>query len=120
MSLHNDLYSRMVIGQPEPEIGMGCSLLSHSDRHAASVIKVEGNVISVQRDHAKRLGKGGASESQEYEFSPNPRGAIYYFRRAKDGVWSEVYRNPVSGRWIKRGGYRLRLGERLEYYDYSF
>jgi hypothetical protein len=156
MSLHNELYGRMVIGQPEPEIGMGASILSYSDRHAASVIEIaekyrvggKGSyaslaeaklaaqalferkgvvvgieraeiVIAVQRDHAKRVDDNGMSESQEYEFSPNPKGMIDHFRKAKDGRWEQVCRSQ-KGHWRKSGGYGLRLGERLAYHDFSF
>lgn len=121
MSLHNDLYSRMVIGQPEPEVGMGCSILSYSDRHAASVSAVlKPDLIEVRRDHAKRVDGNGFSESQEYEFSPNSEGARSYFKRSKEGFWREVYRNPESGRWVLSGGVKLRLGQRLHYHDFSF
>ena len=33
-SLVNHLYSRMTIGEPEPTVGMGVTMLSWSDRNA--------------------------------------------------------------------------------------
>jgi hypothetical protein len=121
-SLQNHLYGRMVIGQPEPEVGMGATLLGYTDRHAATVIAwvAKTQVVSVQHDHAKRIDDNGMSESQTYEYSPDPRGHIEHFRRAKDGRWYQVRWNPETKRWNKTGGVGLRLGERRAYHDFSF
>jgi hypothetical protein len=121
-SLQNHLYSRMVVGQPEPEVGMGATLLGYTDRHAATVTAWDAKtqVVSVQRDHAKRIDRNGMSECQDYEYSPDPEGYVEHFRRAKDGRWQPIRWNPETGRWNKRGGDGLRLGERREYWDPCF
>jgi hypothetical protein len=122
MSLINQMYGAMVINAPKPEIGQGATTLGYSDRHAASVVEVlkGGELIAVQRDHAKVV-KGSAHDgSAEYEYEPNPDGPIYWFRRGKDGRWEHVYKNPESGRWKKSGGNGLILGMRREYYDPHF
>ena len=94
----------------EPEVGMGCTILCWTDRHAATVVEVRSaTTIVVQQDHARRVDKNGMSESQKYEYTPNPEATREVFTRRKDG------------RWKKRGGgYTLMLGERMEYHDFSF
>jgi len=118
-SVMNHLYSRSVNGQPEPEVGMGATFLHWTDRHAGTIIAWDGKVVTVQRDHAKRIDSNGMSEMQEYEYSPNPKGAVYHFRREKRGMWTEVRRNPSTGRWVKVGGAGLAIGYRRAYYDFS-
>ena len=141
-SLVNHLHSRGVIGQPDPVVGMGASILSWSDRHAASIYgvwikkpgkpeicqplseaaKLLGYSISrivVGRDIAKRVDNNGLSECQDYEFSPDPNARPYYFRIGRNGLWEQIAQNDV-GRWVKAGGQGLRIGKRDEYHDFSF
>ena len=40
--------------KPQAVVGMGCTVLSWTDRHAATVIKVTPKTITVQRDKATR------------------------------------------------------------------
>jgi hypothetical protein len=119
-SLINHVLSRAVIGQPEPVVGMGATLLCWTDRHAATVIRVEGNLVTVQRDNAKRIDSNGLSESQTYEYSANPNAATYTFRRTGHGTWQAVRFNANTKRWSKVEGEGLRLGERDTYHDFSF
>jgi hypothetical protein len=137
-SLVNHLHARAVIGQPEPVVGMGVTLLGWTDRYAGTIVEVEpiakGSVlVHVMRDESKVIAGSAHDGSAEYEFTPATSGARYTFRRNDDGTWSEVYRkvlewddegNPskVSPRWSKMtgGGKGLRIGEREEYRDPSF
>jgi hypothetical protein len=123
-SLTNHILSRSVIGQPEPQVGMGATILCWTERHAATIIQVWANrkqtYINVQEDHVRRVDKNGMSESQEYEFSPNPQGAISTYRRADDGSWHQVRFNSRTQRWRKTHGEGLRIGERAHYHDFSF
>lgn len=124
-SLQNHLYSRMVIGQPDVDINMPATLLSWTDRYAAtvtSVAKKAGKVtmIGVKRDKATRADKNGVSECQEYTFECDDSGTPYYFRQNKAGMWEEIALNKDSGRWVKTGGYGLRIGQRAEYRDPCF
>lgn len=129
-SMTNHLYSRAVIGQPEPEVGMGATILMWTDRHAATVAEIVYRsyatlVIAVQEDTARRTDTNGMSECQSYSYEPNPRGRIHYFRRRKNGTWQEVTRDRMTpGRVrylvVEGGGSGLRLGERSEYHDFSF
>jgi len=122
-SLVNHLHSRMVIGQPEPTVGMGATLLSWSDRNPATIIEVFSirttKFIVVQADKYKRIDQNGLNEIQKYEYSANPEGAKYTYRIGRDGKWEEVYLND-NKRWVKCGSQGLRIGERQRYYDFSF
>jgi len=119
-SMTNHLYSRMTKGQPEPTVGMGATILMWTDRKAGTVVDVMDNIIAVQEDTAKRVDDNGMSESQEYEYTPNPDAPNTWFRREKAGNWVEVFVNRKTNRWNKGGGRGLRLGERRQYRDVSF
>lgn len=138
-SLVNHLYSRAVIGQPEPVVGMGATVLSWTDRHAATIVSVgtqrfKGKdlvAIVVQEDRATVV-KGSCHDgSAEYEYAANPDGWRNEFVRGDDGKWFQVGRNilrydefdkPVfsSRLSVKKNGPGLRIGERQEHYDPSF
>ena len=119
-SLVNHIYSRSK--SPVPEIGMGATLLSWSDRHPATIIDIftkgKFTYIKLQEDDAKRIDNNGISESQVYEYSRNPNGSITYFR-LKDDNWESVYIDPDTNRF-KKGVGSVVLGMRQEYYDFSF
>lgn len=97
----------------DPEVGDPATLIEWSDRHAATVTAVTrfktgqraGQVrsISVRPDNARRIDNNGMSESQTYEFTPDPSRLEQTFRVNKHG------RTPG-----------LAVGFRSEYYDYSF
>ena len=91
---------------PTPEIGMGATECCYSDRHAYTIIKITPCTISVQRDIATRTDKNGMSESQSYSYEPDPKGRVIVLRKTKRG-------------WRYKGT-GFRIGERDEYYDYSF
>lgn len=105
-SLMNHLYSRM--NSAVPEVGMGCTMLSWTDRHAATVIRVLGpNAIEIQEDNAVRTDQNGMSDCQKYEYTPNPTGAV------------ELVKFTVKG-WLTTGKQHVMLGRRDSYYDFSF
>jgi hypothetical protein len=105
-------------GAPEPEVGMGATMLSWSDRDPYTIIKVTpyksgpnkglAREIVVQEDDSTRTDSNGMSDSQSYTFTPNPNGRTRVVRRRKDGS----FRTP--------GGTQFRIGSRDRYYDYSF
>ena len=105
--------------QTTPEVGMGATITMHSDRHAATIVAIEvfksgpkkGSIskIQVQQDKATRTDKNGMSECQEYTYTPNPKAQVQEFTLRKSGSWQEV--GGTSG---------LIIGERDEYYDFSF
>jgi len=95
-----------------PEVGMGATELWWSDRHAYTIVEVSGDKkrIVVQRDIAKRIDRNGFSESQTYEFTPDPTATRVVVTLRK------------NGRWVVRGTRHttFAIGFRQEYYDYSF
>jgi L-2-hydroxyglutarate oxidase LhgO len=101
-------------GQPVPAVGMGATLLGWTDRHPATIVAVGPNArwVDAQDDDYKRIDKNGMSESQEYEFSPNPKAPIVRYSLRKDGGYVRVG-DSMSGA-------RLRIGDRDCYYDFSF
>lgn len=123
-SFHNDLYARKTKGQPTPEIGMGATILSYSDRHAATIqdiiTKGKYQYLVVTKDDTKRIDNNGISEDQEYEYTPRPDGGKHYFRF--DGVrWVQYHFNSDTNRYNKvNHGYGLRIGQRLHYRDPHF
>ena len=97
-----------------PEVGMGCTINLHSDCHAATIIDVLSPTrVRVQQDTSKLVSGSQMSESQEYEFTPNPEGTKTTFSKRKNGLWIEVG-SP------RTGGTSLTIGERDEYYDPTF
>lgn len=122
----NNLMSEVGMAQTankDPQIGMGATLCMYSDRHAGTVISFDRQkkIIVIQRDEAIRTDKYGMSDMQEYEYKPNPNGGMYTFKFGKDNRWHEYVTNQSTGRLNKaKGGCGLILGERDEYYDFSF
>lgn len=94
-------------GEPTPTVGMGCTILGWSDRHAGTIVKVTPTQVHVQQDVATRTDKNGASEIQEYTYAPDTTAPVQVFRKTKRG-------------WRSTAGDGLRVGDRREYHDYSF
>ena len=107
-SLSNHLLSGTK-GQPTPEVGMGITILMWTDRQPATITRVSksGKVFWFKRDHAERRDANGMSESQTYEFFPNPEATEERASLRKNGAW-------------KCGSGQVRLGSRDKYHDYSF
>ena len=118
----NNLLLSGTNGEPEPVVGMGATILMYSDRHAASIIRVEKfksgphkgepRSIFVQEDAFVRTDANGMSESQSYAFSADPKGRVSEF---------SVRYGGDRKRWVEKDGTnRLRIGEREKYHDFSF
>jgi len=125
-SVFNHIDSRSVRGEPEPYVGMGATVLHWTDRSAATIIAVETirNVVYVttRDDNAVRKDKNGMSESQDYDYLPDPDGSIRVFKKhPKTGFWKFCVFNTETGRYVQqKHGSGLKIGVRDEYYDYSF
>jgi hypothetical protein len=123
-SLVNHVLSRAVVGQPEPVVGMGVTILHWTDRDAGTITAVDliGKQIqiTVQEDRALRIDQNGMSECQDYRHERNPHGRVSYHRRDPSGVWKEVAFNARTKRWVNLNGRGLRIGERRKYHDFSF
>lgn len=92
-----------------PEVGMGATILSWTDRHPATVVEVgeDKKTFVLQQDNAKRTDKEGMSECQSYEYTPNPSAPRKTVRLTPKG-------------WKIVGGHRVALGMRERYHDFSF
>ena len=112
-SLTNNIYANAQ--QETPVVGMGATELWHTDRHAVTIVSVSknGKRIEVQRDNAKRLDKNGLSESQTYEYTPNPDAPRLTYTLRRNGRWVAVGSGRVTGR-------ALLIGHRDEYIDPCF
>ena len=93
-----------------PRVGDAATIGYWSDRHAATVVYVSPSfkTIRVQRDNAKLVSGNIQSESQQYEYEPNPYGTITTARRTKRGY-------TAAG-----GSPRVYVGRRNEYRDPSY
>lgn len=92
-----------------PEVGMGATIYHWSDRTAATIIQVSGKRIVLQEDSAIRTDKNGMSESQSYDYSPDPNGRLWFATLRKDGNWKVSKSTEIVG-----------IGHRRQYHDYSF
>jgi hypothetical protein len=126
-SLQNDIRSRQVIGQPEPYVGMGATILSYSDRSAGTIVaayrygKHRQWVITVRVDDAVVVSGSEQDGSAEYEYRQRGYGAPeYMFRQLADGKWEGVSVNPETGRYVKAGYGGLAIGRREQYRDPHF
>lgn len=111
-SMTNLLYAQG--GHPEPEVGMGATILLFSDRHAATIVEVSDDKrsITVQRDWAHRTDKGGFSETQEYRYEFCPANPCQEFTLRANG------RYVLKGENLRQGR-TLLIGKRDEYYDFT-
>lgn len=97
-----------------PAVGMGATILMHSDRYPATIVEVRNpKTIVIQEDHAKRTDTNGASETQTYVFAPDLQGAKHVLTLRKNGTWMK------QGESMKHGTI-VRIGTRDKYYDFSF
>lgn len=110
--------------QPLPSIEegqTGATICVGSDRIPCTVIEAlhGGRVLRVREDLAVRTDDRGMSDSQDYEYHPNPEGAVRTFKVDSAGI----YRSAILscyGRWKMEGSSQLLVGERQKFYDYSF
>lgn len=125
-SVFNHIDSRSIRGEPEPFVGMGATVLHWTDRSAVTIVKIETirkvTYITTQDDNVTRKDTNGMSESQDYDYTPNPDGYLRVFKKhPKTGYWKFCVLNPDTGRYVQQThGSGLKIGVRDEYYDYSF
>jgi hypothetical protein len=145
-SVINHLQSRAVIGQPEPEVGMGVTLLHWTDRSAGTIVAVKtvgkALIIEITEDDAKVVAGSSFDGTAEYEFTSRPDASRLMYRREANGKWvrvgfkvtdyvqkehvnvdgtKEMRTRPVmSKRLSKIGGAGLVIGQRDAYRDPSF
>ncbi len=102
-------------GAPTPEVGMGATGLGWTDRHAYTIVAVGPDAawIDARRDVATRTDNRGMSDAQAYTYAPDPTAIPGRFTLRKNGAY------VAKGDGMKNG-YRLAIGYRAEYYDFSF
>jgi hypothetical protein len=104
-----------------PVVGMGVTVIGWTDRHAGTITRVSPSkkTIWYKRDKATRIDKNGMTDSgQKYEFSPDPTAKEETARAVKrhvrlDGV-------EMDAIFFMHHGQKILVGQRSEYYDFSF
>lgn len=110
--------------QIDPVVDMPATLLSWSDRAAATVtdvfVKNGRTIVEVTYDLSTVVRGSSVDGSAEYRYERDPSGSVRYFRREKTGEWICVRKNEDTGRWVKSGRGGILLGRRETYRDPSF
>lgn len=110
--------------QIDPEVDMPATILSWSDRAAATVTnmftKNGRKIVEVTYDISTVVRGSTADGSAVYRYERDPAGSVRYFRREKTGEWVCVRKNEDTGRWAKSGQSGILLGHRETYRDPSF
>lgn len=121
-SLVNHLMSTS--SNDEPTVGTPATLLSWSDRAAATVtdvfVKNGRTIVEVTYDLSTVVRGSSVDGSAEYRYERDPSGSVRYFRREKTGEWICVRKNEDTGRWVKSGRGGILFGHRETYRDPSF
>lgn len=126
-SVINHLYSRMTVDAPAPKVGMAATILSWSDRHAATVTEVSELCgarwlyeIRVVEDKVIVTSGSTHNGSATFAYSTNPAGVANIYRmNRKTRAWVKGYINQDTGKF-KMGQGGLILGCRDHYVDPSF
>lgn len=106
-SLINDLMSNTT---RVPEVGMGATRLSWTDRYPYTIVQViSERRIVVQADNYRVISGSAHDGSAEYEYTPYIGAPLVTVTKRKDGKWRE-----------REGNNLFTIGERSRYYDPSF
>lgn len=104
----------------EIKVGQGVTITFYTDRVPGTIVAVEGNIITIAEDDYVRVDNNGMSDCQEYEYTTNPNNQKYFARIEKDGRIQAVTKNSHTNRWNKTDSFRVGVGFRRAYYDFSF
>lgn len=126
-SVMNHLYSRMVVGEPAPEVGMGATILMWTDRRAATIVSVKASPgkryeyeIEITDDRTVLVSGNVNDGSAVWEERPDPDGyRTLYVKKRDSGEWVRAVRG-ANGRVKLERGAGLRIGERDTYRDPCF
>lgn len=93
------------------DIGMGATIRFGSDCYPVTVVGIStsGYKLTLQEDDARRLDNNGMSDVQDYEYTRNPNGNIYYAYRRANGAY-----------YLKGSKQQISLGFRRKFYDFCF
>lgn len=99
----------------KPVVGMGATRIMWSDRHAYTIVAVSNNNkrITVQRDRVAPV----PGEMNLYTYASDANGQTFKLSHRKDGSWRVIAGANVSKHYHNQ---LFTIGERYEYYDYSF
>lgn len=109
MEMYGNLTNRLMEGPQDiiPEVGMGATQLSYSDRDPYTIIEIiSKNKIKVQADDAENVGE--SCYNQNWKITPNKEGQIKTLVKTTKG-WK-----------VLKGSTRFILGVRDKYFDYEF
>lgn len=99
--------------QVKPEVGMGATRHSGSDRYPYTVTAVLSPTrIQVKRDNYRRTDTNGHAGPQEYEYTPDPDGPADTLTLRRNGRWVQVGEPQTSQGFT--------IGVRRAYQDPSF
>jgi hypothetical protein len=106
----------MLIGSTvEPQVGMGATIISWTDRDPATIIAVSpsGRSVIIQEDYAEPVAGhcNAYTEAQRWTFKRNGGGHVETYSKRKDGSWR---------RKGERQGQKLVIGHRDKYRDPHF
>lgn len=111
----------------EPELGMGATLLSWSDRDAATVVDIvrDGNGklkrFATTQDEAHVTSGSGHDGSAVYGYVTRADGArSWWMPNRKGDGYDQIRHSSATGRWQKVHSGRIVLGRRETYRDPSF
>lgn len=110
-SLQNRLAERSA--PPEPVVGMGCTELCYTDRHAYEIIEVKDARHCKARALDSKMKPGTDWLDQDYDYFSNPNGTVVNLFKTLKGFWVEKYSDGSYGS-------RFALGYANEYRDPSF
>lgn len=96
------------------KVNEGATLCHWSDRHAGTIVWISDDekTLKWQRDAVIRTDNYGMNEIQKYNYEPNLSAVIIIFTKRANGHWYK--------RGQKMGTSHLSIGNRSEYYDFSF
>ena len=115
------LINHVIAGAGMPVIAEGATILHWSDRSPGTVVSFDEQkrMVGVQMDKYQRIDQNGMSEDQNYEYTRDEDGFVYYFRLDKNG-WNQVRHNVETNRWNKVNGAGVMFGRRERFYDFTF
>ena len=109
MKWYGNLTNRIMEGKQDivPEIGMGATKLSYSDRDPYTIVEIlSKSRIVVQADRAENVGE--VCYDQNWKITPDPNGHKLTLINTKNG-WK-----------VLKGCTRFIIGHREKYFDYEF
>ena len=127
----NNLNNKTQEPKEEIFIGQGVTKSIGSDSYAFTIIAIEKDIITIQRDKEVPTKNSDFWNDQKNLYFANPEGEVLNIKKyadknkftlpAKDSRWFKVSKNEKTGRWNKGSRYYyFSVGRRTTYLDPSF